>query len=120
MVEQLGFLKLLEMFSQFGLAGVILVIWYKSDRSRERSQQSYQNTIREILDQYQQDMGEQRRMYENNVELVRSYQGLATDLKDVVIMNTQSMMHLGEAITHNQFCPMVRLKKDARGPVEDS
>lgn len=109
------FLKLIEMFSQFGLAGVILVIWYRSDRSRERTLNKYREDMLNILHEHGKYMEETRRMYEDNVKLVRGYQALATDLKDVVLLNTQSFTHLGDAITHNQFCPMVRLEKQAKG-----
>lgn len=54
-------------------------------------------------------------MYESNVKLVEKYESVATDLKDVIIMNTQVTTELGEAIKTNQFCPMVRLEKKAQG-----
>lgn len=113
------FLKLIEMFSQFGLAGVILIIWYKSDRSRERALQKYREDMTTVLHQHEGYMQEMRRMYEDNVKLVHGYEMLATDLKDVVLLNTQSVTHLGEAISHNQFCPMVRLEKRAKGKQEE-
>ncbi len=51
------------------------------------------------------------KMYENNVMLVENYEKLATDLHDVVIMNTQIMQRLADDIKTNQYCPMVRLEK---------
>jgi len=51
------------------------------------------------------------KMYENNVMLVENYEKLATDLHDVVIMNTQIMQRLADEIKTNQYCPMVRLEK---------
>jgi hypothetical protein len=56
-------------------------------------------------------------MYENNVRLVEKYQEIAGDLKDVIVMNTQAFTRLEDAIEKNQFCPAVRLKKDATGIV---
>jgi len=38
------------------------------------------------------------RMYECNVDLVKSYEGLARDLKDVVMMNTEAMTRLGDRL----------------------
>lgn len=58
-------------------------------------------------------------MYENNVHLVKDYAALAKDLHDVVIMNTQAMTRLVDSINSNQFCPAVRLKKEARGVQDD-
>lgn len=49
-------------------------------------------------------------MYENNVELVTAYNKLATDLHEVVMVNTRVMTELVQAIRTNQFCPMVRLQ----------
>ena len=49
-------------------------------------------------------------MYEHNVKLVQDYNSLAKDLKDVVMVNTQTFSTLTEAIKNNQFCPMVREK----------
>ena len=55
------------------------------------------------------------KMYEDNVILVEDYSKLATDLHDVVIMNTQAMTRLLESIRTNQYCPAIRLEKKANG-----
>ena len=58
--------------------------------------------------------GHQRRfdavvkMYEANVELVNDYKGLAVDVHDVVILNTQVLQQLVSDVEKNQFCPLVR------------
>lgn len=57
------------------------------------------------------------RMYEDNITLVKDYNSLANDLHDVVIMNTQAMTRLIDSIKTNQYCPEIRLKKEARGLV---
>lgn len=49
-------------------------------------------------------------MYEKNVELVHDYHDLAKNLRDVVMINTQTFTTLSEAIKSNQFCPVVREK----------
>jgi hypothetical protein len=51
------------------------------------------------------------RMYENNVELVKHYERVAADLKEVVIMNTQAITTMHHDITTNQFCPLQRVEK---------
>jgi len=81
------FLKILEMVLNMGVVGVILMIWYFDKQQ-----------VNQTLSQYREDMLEQRKMYENNVELVKQYQGLAGDLKDVIVMNTQAMTKLVERI----------------------
>jgi hypothetical protein len=55
------------------------------------------------------------RMYEDNITLVKDYNSLANDLHDVVIMNTQAMTRLIDSIKTNQYCPEIRLRKEARG-----
>lgn len=54
-------------------------------------------------------------MYKNNFKLVEDYAKLATDLHDVVIMNTQTMTRLVDSIKTNQYCPAIRLEKKAGG-----
>jgi hypothetical protein len=60
-----------------------------------------------------------RRRYESNVRLVEDYNSISGDLKDVVMLNTQTISTLIEDIRTNQYCPQVRLKKIAGGKVED-
>lgn len=55
------------------------------------------------------------KMYENNVTLVEDYAKLAKDLHDVVIMNTQTITTLVNAIKTNQYCPAVRLERKVGG-----
>lgn len=54
-------------------------------------------------------------MYEKNVGLVQDYAKIAVDLKDVIIMNTQIMQNLAGKIDTNQYCPAIRLEKQATG-----
>lgn len=98
---------LLDVLQKFGPFGIVLVMWWFDMRA-----------IRKVLDCYKTDMAEIRRMYESNVKLVQAYEGMAKDLKDVIIMNTQAFTRLDDDIEQNQFCPMVRLKKQAEGVVE--
>jgi hypothetical protein len=50
-------------------------------------------------------------MYESNVDLVKATQDIASDLKDLVIMNTTSATTLSDDIRQNQYCPLVRVEK---------
>lgn len=54
-------------------------------------------------------------MYDNNVTLVENYQDISRDFKEMLIMNTQATQKMTDAIKTNQFCPMVRLEKQAKG-----
>ena len=57
----------------------------------------------------------QKQMYDDNVTLVENYQGISKDFKEMLIMNTQATQQMTDAIKTNQFCPMVRLDKRAKG-----
>jgi len=95
---------MVEVIKAFGFAGLVGAMWYIDSRS-----------FRKVLTQYKSDMDEQRAMYMSNVKLVESYLNLARDLKDVIIMNTQAMTRIADSINTNQYCPMVRLEKKAKG-----
>jgi len=103
-MESINLAGLFEIFGSFGIVGLIVVLWWFD-----------QKKVWKVLNQYKADMAEQRRMYENNVKLVQGYESLARDLKDVVIMNTQAMQKITDSVNSNQFCPMIRLEKKARG-----
>lgn len=118
----LSFKQIVEIVSSFGVPGIVLFIWWLSDRTNQRMMADY----RSLLEQYRADMTkdanrhegalvEMRQMYESNVDLVKSYLRLAADLKDIVIINTQKWQETHDKIIGNQFCPNVRLEKDAKG-----
>lgn len=50
--------------------------------------------------------------YDSNVILVEGYQKLANDLAGIIHLNTQMMTRLVEKIENNQFCPMVKEKRN--------
>ena len=100
---------LLDFLSKFGLSGVVFLVWYLDSRAHEKT-----------LKQYHEDMQEIRGMYENNVALVKSYESIARDLREIVILNTQKWSQASLEIIQNQYCPMVRLEKKAAGPAKTS
>ena len=102
---------IVEIITRYGLTGILAIFWW-SER-KENKESKTQITI--ILQQYKQDMVEMRKMYESNVTLVKGYQSVAGDLKEVVIMNTQAMTELCLDVRTNQYCPNVRLEKQAKG-----
>ncbi|NSW85489.1 MAG: hypothetical protein HPY84_04110 [Syntrophobacteraceae bacterium] len=106
---------ILKIISNFGIPGMVLVIWYFSEKSHERTLKQYREDMMGQRMMYEDGMQEIRRMYENNVELVKNYASLAGNLKDVVMINTRSWQRVSDDVNRNQFCPMVRLKKDAVG-----
>jgi hypothetical protein len=58
-------------------------------------------------------------MYEKNVSLVEKYEKVASDLKDVIILHTQTTTTMINDIRTNQYCPMIRLRKTAAGHQEE-
>jgi hypothetical protein len=98
----------------------VLVIWWFDRRD-----------IQKILRQNQEQMAAYREdnknfnvladkrletvvlMYQNNVELVKSYDRVSKDFREVVVSNTTICANLSNAITHNLFCPLVRKETGA-------
>jgi hypothetical protein len=58
------------------------------------------------------DLGEKHaevtQFYKDNVELVKSTQRMAGDMRDLVLNNTRAMERLSNAIEANFYCPIVR------------
>lgn len=107
--------SILKLVSNFGLPGLVLVLWFFSDKAHEKTLKQYREDVLEHRRLYEEGLQEVRRMYENNGVLLRNYEGLAGALKDIVTINTQSWQRACDDINRNQYCPMVRLKKDAAG-----
>jgi hypothetical protein len=114
-MAELTLKQIIDLVSSFGIPGIIIIIWYFSEKSHERTLRAYREDVQRTLTQYHEEMIEQRRMYENNVELVKNCLDVSHNLKDVIILNTQSLTSLRDDINKNQFCPMVRLRKEALG-----
>lgn len=106
---------ILKLVSNFGLPGLVLVLWFFSDKAHEKTLRRYREDVVEHRRVYEEGLREVRRMYEDNAALVRNYEGLAGALKDIVTINTRSWQRACDDINRNQYCPMVRLKKDATG-----
>lgn len=82
-MQPIGMFGIFEVLGQAGILGLIIVLWWVDMKK-----------IYKILDRYKRDMDEQRMMYERNVSLVKDYYSLGSDLKDVVILNTEAMTKL--------------------------
>jgi hypothetical protein len=75
--------------------------------------------LRELVEQHRSDTdkvlrdfsakhGEVTQYYKDNVELVRSTQRMATDMRDIIVNNTRALEHLASAMQANFYCPAVR------------
>lgn len=110
-METVNVAGLIGVFTAFGPVGLIALIWYCDMKTVRKMHAEHKDDITKILASYKDDMAETRRMYENNVELVRQYASVANDLTDLVVLNTQAMTRVSDDIKQNQFCPMLRVQK---------
>jgi hypothetical protein len=97
-METVSLGSVLKIVGDFGMVGLVIFLWW-SDNKR----------IWAVLTQYKQDMVEQREMYKSNASLCRDFSAIASDLRDIVVLNIQKMTEVSDAINQNQFCPLVRL-----------
>jgi len=81
------YVEIIKMILDLGPIGVVLILGYFAKQQIDKT-----------LSQYRDDMLEQRKMYESNVELVKRTLSMADDLKDIIVMNTQAMTKLVERI----------------------
>lgn len=79
----MSFSTLCDLMNKFGVAGIILIVWYVDSRY-----------LRRVLDCYRHDVDELRRMNEDYLEIARRYEATAKNLQDVVITNTQAITRL--------------------------
>jgi hypothetical protein len=106
---------IVELVKAFGLPGLIMIIWWIDRRTIDNILSMYRDANAKKDCDIERRMDEMRTMYENNVELVRVTQKLAIDHKDVLLLVSQTMQRVCDDIRSNQFCPNVRLHKDAKG-----
>ena len=134
-MENLGLNYLLGPALGLGLPGLFFLVWYFDGKARDRDARKYrddmttilnayredtknmlvafQTETRAILAAYQADMMAQRQMYENNVILVKAYEALSKDLREIVMLNTSQFQVLSYNVENNIFCPLNRVKKVA-------
>lgn len=82
-MEQINLLSVLKILGDFGTVGLVIYLWW-SDNKR----------IAAVLDKYQKDMTEQRKMYEDNVQLVKAYEIVANEHVDTIRLNVAAITKL--------------------------
>jgi hypothetical protein len=107
----LSFLVALVTLTPMGLVLLIVVFWLIEDRRRRADLSRYQKDMDRILKAYGDDLRVVTGYYKDNVKLVESYESLAQSLHDQVVLNTQIMQRLTDAICTNQYCPYGRIAK---------
>ena len=109
-MESINLTSLIAFFQAFGPIGLVALILYIEMNAMRKMHADHKDQVTQILAAYKEDMAETRRMYESNVRLVESYDSLAKDLKDVVVLNTRQMTTLSGEIRQNQYCPVMRVE----------
>lgn len=107
----LAYLVALVTLTPMGLVALIVAFWVIEDRRRRADLTRYQRDMDRILTAYGDDLREVTGYYKDNVKLVVSYESLAQSLHDQVVLNTQIMQRLTDAICTNQYCPYGRISK---------
>ena len=122
-MDSISISNILKIASDFGLVGFIIFLWWtdgkrimavldqgKKDLATVLERDAH--NLSAVLERYQRDMTEQREMYRNNASLCRDFASIATDLRDIVTLNIQTMTQLNDSVRGNQFCPMMRIREE--------
>jgi len=108
--------------SPFGVLILVLIFNHFNERRRAAELAAYREDSRITLETYRADLdrtmdeyGETIQAlasyYRDNVKLVEAYEKTAQDLHTTVVLNTQTMQKLVDAVCTNQFCPGTRPNK---------
>ena len=108
-----------------GAPGMVIIMWYvdqrRMDRQREEhtkeqtallkelrdDREAHEKEIGRVLDAYRNDIREARRMYEDNVLLVKNYERLSAEHMDTIRLNTQTQTGLLTLLRERQPCHTV-------------
>jgi len=90
MSDILSFGAMADLIQVLGWPGLFVYFWFVNIRDRKRSEERFETLLRT----YREDTMAMKRMYENNVSLVKHYEKLATGLQDLVVMNTTAITRL--------------------------
>lgn len=93
----------------------------KKEEIRRQEREAYLEFLREkqeahrleterVLRDLTAKHGEVVQFYKDNVELVKTTQRLAIDLRDLIVNNTRALEHLTSVSQANFFCPVAREK----------
>lgn len=105
-------------FQVLGLPGLIFIVWHFDNKRLDKQREMYeaqQQAQREqnsrdlvaVLTQYREDVSAIRRLYENNIELVKGYEKLSRELVDTVRLNTQAQTMLVDWLKHRTPCHQI-------------
>jgi hypothetical protein len=106
--------SVLKIAGDLGLVALVIYMWWSDNKCVWEVIKQHKTENAAVLERYKQDMIEQREMYRANASLCRDFASVATDLRDIVTMNIAKMTQVDAAILGNQFCPMMRIRKERK------
>jgi hypothetical protein len=77
-----------------GPAGIVLLLWYLSDKSNQRTLAAYREDTLVQQRNHEKALAEVKQMYLDNVELVKDYHAIADGLQSLIVLNTQTITRL--------------------------
>lgn len=110
-MDSFNLYAILKVLGEYGPLGLVILLWYLSDKRLTTLIETHRVEMTATQAQYGRDMTEQREMYKTNASLCRDFSSVASDLREIVIMNIEKMTRVDDAIRQNQFCPMQRVEK---------
>jgi ribonuclease HII len=70
--------------------------------------EQHRSDMENVLRDFAKKHGEVAQYYKDNVELVKTTQRFAIDMRDIVLNNTRAVEHLTNAMQANFYCPAAR------------
>lgn len=79
-------------------------------RKLDEQREEHRREVSGILERHAESLRQVTGFYNDNVELVKSFQRLSEDFHTTITLNTQVMQKVCDKIDHNWFCPMIKEK----------
>jgi hypothetical protein len=97
-LEALANSALVNYLLGLGMPGVVLLIWWLSDRSHVKTIQRYREDTAKMYEMGRESLAAVQRMYENNIILVKNYERMADGLQSLIVLNTQTITRLCDRV----------------------
>lgn len=91
-----AYLEIIKIILDLGPIGLVMVMAWLWKQQVDAVIRKWQEESNALMRLYRDDTMEQRKMYENNVELVKRYEACARDMKDVIVLVAQNLQQLND------------------------
>jgi len=102
-MEQFGLPTVLMIVKEFGIPGLVLLLWYLSMKSQNKMLDAYREDTKAVIEVFE-------KKYDNNIILVKSVEKIASDQKDLITTNTEALTRLSQTLRFNRLCPNVKIE----------